>query len=100
MLQGTIGDQRLDDVFRLLALSDKTGRLQVRRPGSTGEVMFAAGDVCEAHSNAFVEPLGQRLVAEGRISREDVRIALDRQANDRRRMGELFVEMGVINLAD
>ena len=100
MLQGTIGDERLDDVFRLLALSDKTGRLQVRRPGSTGEVMFAAGDVCEAHSNAFVEPLGQRLVAEGRISREDVRIALDRQANDRRRMGELLVEMGVINLDD
>jgi protein-tyrosine phosphatase len=100
MLQGTIGDQRLDDVFRLLALSDKTGRLQVRRPGSTGEVMFAAGDVCEAHSNAFVEPLGQRLVGEGRISREDVRIALDRQANDRRRMGELLVEMGVINLDD
>jgi protein-tyrosine phosphatase len=100
MLQGTIGDQKLDDVFRLLALSEKTGRLQVRRPGSTGEVTFAAGDVCEAHSNAFVEPLGQRLVGTGRISREDVRIALDRQADDKRRMGELLVEMGVIDLDD
>jgi protein-tyrosine phosphatase len=100
MLQGTIGEQRLDDVFRLLALSGKTGRLEVKRPGSTGEVMFAAGDVCDAHSNALVSPLGQRLVAAELVAREDVRIALDRQAGDRRRIGDLLVEMGVVGVDD
>jgi protein-tyrosine phosphatase len=100
MLQGTIGDQKLDDVFRLLALSAKTGRLEVRRAGNSGELMFATGDVCTAHSNAFIEPLGQRLVRSGRISREEVRVALDRQASDKRRIGELLIEMGAIDLDD
>jgi protein-tyrosine phosphatase len=100
MLRGTIGDQKLDDVFRLLSLSEKTGRLEVRRAGNSGELIFGAGDVCRAHSSAFVEPLGERLVRSGRISREEVRVALDRQAGDKRRIGELLMEMGIIDPDD
>jgi protein-tyrosine phosphatase len=96
MLRGTIGDQSLADVFRLLALANKTGRLEVKRAAASGEVLFGAGDVCRAHASSFDDPLGARLVRLGRASREQVRLALDRQVGERRPLGEILVDERII----
>lgn len=99
-LRGNLTDIALTEVFRLLAGGKKTGVLRLRAANGEGAVWFRCGDVFFAQSDRASGPLGSRLVAAGRISREDLARALDIRAAepaDGRRLGEVLVREGLIS---
>ena len=77
MLQGTLNDFTLADVFSLLALTKKTGALRVTSDGTDGQVLFRDGLICLALSDAKRVPLGARLVSAGLIDAEQVRATVE-----------------------
>ncbi|MDQ3452332.1 MAG: DUF4388 domain-containing protein [Actinomycetota bacterium] len=75
MLQGTLGEFSLPDVFGLLALTKKSGMLKVASGGVEGRVEFTGGEVSFAVSDARRLPLGARLVGAGLVTEEQLRAA-------------------------
>ena len=77
MLQGTLNDFSLPDVFSLLALTKKSGALQVASGGVDGRVFFREGAVCLALSDARRVPLVARLVSAGLVDEAQLRTLLE-----------------------
>jgi len=68
MLEGRLNEFRLPDVFRLLALTGKTGVLRVAVSHGEGQVHFDEGAVCFAVSDVGRLQLGARLLDRGVIN--------------------------------
>jgi hypothetical protein len=101
-LKGDLGDFSLPDVFQLIQLSRKTGVLRITRESAEGTIWFREGDVFFATSDWRRELLGQRLVAEGRITANALKRALAlRQAEPAggRRLGTILVDEGYLTQA-
>jgi hypothetical protein len=98
-LQGRLGDFTPADVFRLVALSGKTGVLNLSSDGLHGSVWFRRGQVFFARSEQQRELLGQRLVAAERITPTQLARALEVLLGERegRRLGEIMVDEGMIS---
>ena len=62
MLKGTLDDFTLADVFRLLSLAKRTGKLDVERSAGHGRVFFRDGEIYYADSSLTKEPLGKKLI--------------------------------------
>jgi hypothetical protein len=73
MLQGTLNEFTLSDVFSLLALTKKSGALRVTADTTDGRVFFRDGGICLALSDAGRVPLIARLVSAGLMGEEDLR---------------------------
>lgn len=97
MLTGTLDDFALTDVFRLISLARKTGRLDVARRAGTGKVFFHRGEVTCAESSLVREPLGQKLVRAGALTEGQLRRALDERAASGERIGRILVAAGTVN---
>ena len=67
-LEGEVKDVSLQEIFRLLKISGKSGLLRVGHGKAWGEVTFIEGDVCWAVTSADGAPLGERLVKAGRLA--------------------------------
>jgi hypothetical protein len=97
VLQGTLDDFALTDVFRLLSAAQKTGRLDVVRQAGAGKVFFNGGDVYYAESSLVREPLGQKLVRSGALTEGQLRRALDEHASTGRRLGQVLLSSGTVS---
>lgn len=99
-LQGRLGDFTLADVFRLVALSGKTGVLQIESGEHHGSVWFRRGEVFFARSDRQRALLGERLVAADCITPAQLNQALEiliGDARQGRRLGEILVDEGMIS---
>lgn len=100
-LKGTLKDFGLMDIFQILGSGKKTGTLHLvnSETSSEGTVCFYEGRVFFASSNWHREPLGERLVASGKIPHEQLDSALKLQKKEGgpaegRKLGEILVEGG------
>jgi hypothetical protein len=100
VLNGTLDDFALADVFRLLSAAAKTGRLDVSRAAGTGRVFFAKGEVYYAESSLAREPLGHKLVRAGALTEGQLRRALDEHAATGRRLGEILLSTATVSPAE
>ncbi len=98
-LKGSLKDFALMDIFQLLGSGKKTGTLHLINSESSAEgtVCFYEGRVFFASSNWHTEPLGERLVAAGQVTLEQLDAALAQQqkeggAAEGRKLGEILVE--------
>ncbi|MGH9196344.1 MAG: DUF4388 domain-containing protein, partial [Acidimicrobiia bacterium] len=98
MLKGTLDDFALPDVFRLMSLAKKTGRLEVERKAGSGSVYFRDGEVYFAESSLSREPLGQKLVRAGALTEGQLRKAIDQHSDSGERVGDILVNSGVVQL--
>src|SRR5918912_1911623 len=96
MLQGTLDDFTLPDVFRLMRFAQKTGRLDISRSAGSGIVYFRDGDVYYAESTLSKEPLGRKLINHDLVSEAELRRALDENATSGKRVGEVLVANGMV----
>lgn len=103
-LKGTLKDFSLIDIFQILGSGKKTGTLHLVNSdnGAEGMVCFYDGRVFFASSNWHREPLGERLVAAGKITSEQLDSALKQQEKEGgptkgRKLGEILVEAGHLN---
>ncbi|MGH2754177.1 MAG: DUF4388 domain-containing protein [Actinomycetota bacterium] len=95
MLKGTLDDFTLADVFRLLSLANKTGKLEVQRSAGSGRVFFRDGEIYYADSTMTREPLGKKLIRARAVTETQLMKALDQAAAGEGRVGDILVASGV-----
>ncbi len=99
-IEGPLRELGIHDVFQLLDLSRKTGRLRVTSAlrDNEGTVFFRAGRVVAASIRSNPHPLGAVLLRENRITETELTHAREVQETSptHRRLGEILVEQGVL----
>jgi hypothetical protein len=100
VLKGALDDFALTDIFRLISLAKKTGRLEVLRQAGRGAVLFGSGDVLYAESSLVREPLGQKLIRAGALTEGQLRRALDEHAATGQRLGRVLLSSGWVSQTD
>ena len=97
-IEGALQDVDLPDIIQLLAMGRKTGCLTVTDRSNFGYVYFREGRVVYASVLNRPDRLGELLVRNGAITREQLSEAMEAQSEDRgARLGELLVRVGIID---
>ena len=102
-IEGPLQDIGIHDVFQLLDLARKSGRLTVRSQarGNEGRVYFESGAVVHATMRDNPHTLGALLKRAGKITDRELENALDAQsAGDLRPLGEILVAQGAVTRRD
>ena len=100
-IEGPLRELGIHDVFQLLDLSRKTGRLRVSSAlrDNEGTVDFRIGRVVSATIRSNPHPLGAVLQRAGKISSADLDRAREAQQapGETRKLGEILVAHGVLS---
>lgn len=99
-LAGHLSELALPDLLQIVAMAEKSGRLDLTNRDGEGLIVFRSGRVIYAASNAARETLGSILVCRHLVSEEALHKALEHQFRSReeRRLGSILVEMGALSL--
>ena len=97
-LVGRLEDLALPDIFQIISLSKKTGRLTLTRREGTGIILFQNGQVIYAASDSARETLGNILVCNRFITEATLMVALEAQhkASGDPLLGTILVEKGYL----
>ena len=99
-IEGPLRELGIHDVFQLLDLSRKTGRLRVTSllRDNEGAVYFDSGRVVAALIRSNPHPLGTLLMRAGKVAEGDLARARAMQAGDPQplRLGEILVSIGAL----
>jgi len=94
---GRLEDLGVADLFQILSLGKRTGKLTLTRRRDQGLIVFRNGGIVFCQTNAIHETLGSILVNRGLIDEATLLSALDRQqAGDQCPLGSILVGMGAI----
>jgi hypothetical protein len=102
-IEGPLQDIGIHDVFQLLDLARKSGRLTVRSQArdNEGRVYFDNGAVIHATMRDNPHTLGAILKKAGKISDRELDIAADLKRNDESRLfGEILIKQGFVSARD
>ncbi len=97
-LVGRLEDLQLTELFHVLSLFKKSGRLTLSHGDENGVFLFNKGKIFHA-SNGSTRPfLGARLVESGLITQEtlDQALAVQKHDTEWRKLGTVLVEMGAL----
>src|SRR5688572_5752781 len=96
-IEGSLQDVALADICQLLAMGMKTGCLSLTDRSNFGYVYFERGRVIYASVLNRPDRLGELLVRNNVITREDLSVAMKAQAHQKGlRLGELLVKKGAL----
>jgi tetratricopeptide (TPR) repeat protein len=97
-IKGSLKEASLPDVIQLLFLGRRTGCLALADRHNFGTIYFDEGHIVYAAIVNRRDRLGDILMRAGRISREQLQQAIDRQEGDREhKLGEILVELGFVS---
>ncbi len=102
-IEGPLQDIGIHDVFQLLDLARKSGRLTVRSTvrGNEGRVYFDKGAVVHATMQDNPHTLGALLRKAGKVSDKEMNIASEAQRKgDARVLGEILIAQGAVTRRD
>src|SRR3954453_12799114 len=102
-IEGPLQDIGIHDVFQLLDLARKSGRLTVRsqKRDNEGRVYFDNGAVVHATMRDNPYTLGAILKQAGKITDKELDVAADLRRNDPSRLlGEILVRQGFVSGRD
>ncbi|MEE9180872.1 MAG: DUF4388 domain-containing protein [Vicinamibacteria bacterium] len=101
-LRGTLKDFALPDIFQLIGMQRKTGMLTLESERETVIVLFEGGSVVHADSTVrrLDDLLGNVLVRQNKIRKEDLEQALARQKVSMQRLGYVLTNQGFIESKD
>jgi tetratricopeptide (TPR) repeat protein len=102
-IQGPLRELGVHDVFQLLDLGKKTGRLRVisELRHNEGTIWFHEASVVAATIKSNPHLFGHLLLKTGRVGADDLARAQAAQGNgDRRRIGEILVSFGALSARD
>jgi len=99
LLQGSLKEFSLPNIFQLVKMSAKTGALTIRRDKEWGKIFFRDGLIHYAFSVPQSLPLGERLVNAGSITPAQLKAALAEQKKspEAGRIGTILLELGFID---
>ena len=100
-IEGPLRELGIHDVFQLLDLSRKTGKLTITSVlrDNMGTVYFDRGGVIHAYIKSNPHPLGELLLRAGKITEGDLTRLREQQRREggARKIGELLVEAGALS---
>ncbi len=98
-IKGSLKEASLPDVLQLLAMADKTGCLSVTDQSSFGYIYFDEGRIIYASLLNRRDRLGDILVREGAVTRDQLEEAIKEQSKTRdgRRLGEILKDQASID---
>lgn len=102
-IEGPLQDIGIHDVFQLLDLARKSGRLTLRSAAreNEGRVYFDKGAVVHATMRDNPHTLGALLRKAGKVSEKELSAAAEAQADgDTRLLGEILVAQGAVTRRD
>lgn len=100
-IKGSLREASLPDVLQLLAMGQKTGCLSVTDRSNFGYIYFDRGRITYASIVNRRDRLGDTLVKAEVITQQELDDAIARQAGERhKRLGEILVEQGAISRED
>ncbi|MCC6319245.1 MAG: DUF4388 domain-containing protein [Gemmatimonadaceae bacterium] len=103
-IEGPLRELGIHDVFQLLDLSRKTGRLRVSSAlrDNEGTVYFRVGRIVAATIRSNPHPLGALLLRSGRITEADLARAraVQEAPGEDRRLGEILVAQHVVSVRE
>ncbi len=100
-IEGSLKDVSLADISQLLAMGGKTGCLSLTDQANFGHIYFEDGRVVYASMVNRPDRLGDLLVKNEVIDRDQLSAAMDTQAHERgKKLGELLVESGALSQED
>lgn len=102
-IEGPLQDIGIHDVFQLLDLARKSGRLRLYSAAreSEGYVYFQSGAVVHATMRDNPHTLGVLLLKAGKATQAQLREAAGAQRQgDKRRLGEILIAQGVVTRRD
>jgi DNA-binding NarL/FixJ family response regulator len=95
-LPGDLADEDVASLFARLAREQLTGRVVFRSGDAQKTVCFDEGRPVFASSSLARDRMGELLVREGKITRDQVGRARDVLTQSGRRMGEILVDIGFL----
>ncbi|MGH7457901.1 MAG: DUF4388 domain-containing protein [Longimicrobiaceae bacterium] len=96
-IKGNLSEASLPDVLQLLAMGQKTGCLSVTDRANFGYLFFERGRITFASLVNRKDRLGDLLVKNGLLGREELEAAVAEQGKrPQERLGELLIERGAI----
>jgi len=97
-LTGNLNTISFPDLLQLLSTGKKTGTLTLTRHRQQKEIAFREGNIIYARSVNDKEDLfGQMLLKRGRISKNDLKRALQEQKNKGKKLGSVLVELDLFS---
>ena len=97
-IEGSLADVSLADICQLLSLGRKTGCLTTTDRSNFGYIYFEAGRVIYASVLNRPDRLGDILVMNGVIQRDDLSKAMEEQSRQgKKRLGEILVGFGALS---
>lgn len=91
--KGNLEILNLSDIFQSLAMNRHSGTLVVNDGKREKKIFFAEGEILLLSSGRRMR-LGDLLIANGKITEEDLDLALKLQKQSRKKLGEILVEEG------
>jgi outer membrane protein assembly factor BamB len=91
--KGNLEVLNLSDIFQSLAMNRHSGTLIISDGKREKKIFFAEGEIQLLSSSRRMK-LGELLIATGKITEEDLDLALKLQKQNRKRLGEILVEEG------
>ncbi len=100
-IKGSLKEASLPDVVQLLYLGRRTGCLSVASDRNFGSIWFDEGWITFAGMVSRTDRLGDRLVASGKITADQLELAIASQsALPGRRIGALLIHLGFLTAAE
>jgi hypothetical protein len=99
-LAGNLRTMALPDILQWISMGRKTGTLQLERRSIQKKISFRDGNIYTSWSNDPRESLGQFLLRERLVSEEQIFKALLRQEDQKRLVGSILVEGGLLSEED
>jgi hypothetical protein len=96
-MKGTLSEGVLPGVLRELYVWRKTGILHCENGGERRSVRLYRGTIINADTSVPQDHLGEMLVRRGRISPDDLARATEVVVAEKRRLGQVFIELGLLD---
>ena len=96
-IEGPLWEGVLPGVLRELFVGRKTGVLSFRLKDERRSVRFRGGNIVSADSSVPEEWMGEMLVRQGRLSRDNLKRAVGFVLRDKRRLGVVLQELGFLD---
>src|SRR5262245_122849 len=95
-MQGALGEGVLPPLLRDLYVGRKTGYLYFSRPGHNCSVLFRDGHIVHASTDFAEDRLGEVLVLQGFVTREQAEEAAALVEAEKKRLGQILIEKGIL----